>query len=104
MSPVTVDSRGTTVRFRVRLQPRASRNEIAGTLDGVLRVRLHAPPVDGAANEALVAFLAERLAIPRRGVRIVTGATSRTKLIEIEGVSSSAVERLAGEGAEKGGR
>ena len=104
MSPVTVDSRGTTVRFRVRLQPRASRNEIVGTLDGVLRVRLHAPPVDGAANEALVAFLAERLAIPRRGVRIVTGATSRTKMIEVEGVSSSAVERLAGENAEEGKR
>ena len=95
MSLVTVDSRGTTVRFRVRLQPRASRNEIAGAPDGVLRVRLQAPPVDGAANEALVDFLAERLAVPRRGVRIVTGATSRTKMIEVEGVSSSAVERLA---------
>ena len=99
-----MDSRGTTVRFRVRLQPRASRNEIAGTLDGVLRVRLHAPPVDGAANEALVAFLAERLAVPRRGIRIVTGATSRTKMIEVEGVSSSAVERLADEGTEDGER
>jgi uncharacterized protein (TIGR00251 family) len=99
-----VDSRGTTVRFRVRLQPRASRDEIAGVLDGVLRVRLHAPPVDGAANEALVAFLADRLAVPRRGVRIVTGATSRTKMIEVEGVSSSAVERLADEGAEEGKR
>jgi uncharacterized protein (TIGR00251 family) len=99
-----VDSRGTAVRFRVRLQPRASRNEIAGVLDGVLRVRLHAPPVDGAANEALVAFLADRLAIPRRGVRIVTGATSRTKMIEVEGVSPAAVERLAAEGAEEGKR
>jgi hypothetical protein len=88
----------------VRLQPRASRNEIAGTLDGVLRVRLHAPPVDGAANEALVAFLAERLAVPRRGIRIVTGATSRTKLIEVEGVTSSAVERLADEGTKEGER
>jgi uncharacterized protein (TIGR00251 family) len=96
-----VDSRGSVVRFRVRLQPRASRNEIAGVLDGVLRVRLHAPPVDGEANEALVAFLAERLAVPRRGVRIVTGATSRTKMIEVEGISSAAVERLAGDGAEE---
>ena len=99
-----MDSRGTTVRFRVRLQPRASRNEIAGTHGGALRVRLHAPPVDGAANEALVAFLAERLAVPRRGVRIVTGATSRTKMIEVEGVTSSAVERLADQGAEEGER
>ena len=99
-----MDTRGTTVRFRVRLQPRASRNEIAGAHGGALRVRLHAPPVDGAANEALVAFLAERLAVPRRGVRIVSGATSRTKMIEVEGVTSSAVKRLAGEGIEEGER
>ena len=104
MTQFAVDSHGTAVRFRVRLQPRASRDEIAGAADGVLRVRLHAPPVDGAANDALVAFLAERLAIPRRGVRIVTGATSRTKLIEVEGVSTAAVERLAVEGAEEGKR
>ena len=95
MSLVTVDSRGAAVRFRVRLQPRASQNEIIGVVDGALRVWLHAPPVDGAANEALVAFLAERLAVPRRGVRIVTGATSRTKMIEVDGVSTSDVERLA---------
>ena len=94
-------SHGTAVRFRVRLQPRASRNEIAGVLDGALRVRLHAPPVDGAANEALVTFLADRLAVPRRGVRIVTGAASRTKMIEVDGVSSSDVERLADESAEE---
>ena len=101
MSLVTVDSRRATVRFRVRLQPRASRDEIVGVLDGALRVRLHAPPVDGAANEALVAFLADRLAVPRRGVRIVTGATSRTKMIEVDGVSSSDVERLAGASTEE---
>jgi len=104
VNTVTVDSRGKAVRFRVRLVPRASRNEIAGVLDGVLRVRLHAPPVDGAANEALVAFLADRLDVPRRGVRIVTGATSRTKVIEVEGVSSAAVERLAVARVEEGKR
>jgi len=73
-------------------------------LDGVLRVRLHAPPVDGAANDALVAFLADRLDVPRRGVRIVTGATSRTKVIEVEGVSSAAVERLGVARVEEGKR
>jgi len=104
VNTVTVDSRGKAVRFRVRLVPRASRNEITGVLDGVLRVRLHAPPVDGAANEALVAFLADRLDVPRRGVRIVTGATSRTKVIEVEGVSSAAVERLAVARVEEGKR
>lgn len=104
MTQFAVDSHGTAVRFRVRLQPRASRDEITGVVDGVLRVRLHAPPVDGAANDALVTFLADRLAIPRRGVRIVTGATSRTKLIEVEGVSTAAVARLAGKGTEEGKR
>jgi uncharacterized protein (TIGR00251 family) len=66
-------------------------------LDGALRIRLHAPPVDGAANEALVAFLADRLAVSRRDVRIVTGATSRSKTIEVDGVIASAVEGLADE-------
>ena len=97
MSPVTVDTRTSGVRFRVRLQPRASRNEIVGLVDGALRVRLHAPPVDGAANDALVAFLADRLSVPRRGVRIVSGASSRMKTIEVDGVAARDVERLADE-------
>ena len=101
MSPVTVNRSGSGVRFQVRLQPRASRTEVAGVLDGALRVRVHAPPVDGAANDALIAFLAERLDVPRRGVRIVTGATSRTKTIEVEGVTPGDVERLTG--ANEGG-
>jgi uncharacterized protein len=70
-------------------------------LDGALRVRLHAPPVDGAANDALVTFLADALHVPRRGVRIVTGVTSRTKTVEVDGVSPSDVERLTG--ASEGG-
>jgi uncharacterized protein (TIGR00251 family) len=104
VSLVTVETRGDSVRFQVRLQPRASRNEISGVQGGALRVRLHAPPVDGAANEALVDFLAGRLAVPRRGVRIVAGATSRTKMIEVHGVTSADVERLADEQAEAGTR
>jgi uncharacterized protein len=92
--PVTVTTQAGTVRFQVRVQPRASRNEIAGAHAGALRVRLHAPPVDGAANEALVDFIAERLEIARRNVRIVAGATSRTKTVEVAGVASSDVERL----------
>jgi uncharacterized protein (TIGR00251 family) len=71
-------------------------------VDGALRVRLHAPPVDGAANEALVAFLADRLSVPRRDVHIVSGASSRMKTIEVDGVTAAHVERLADEHA--GGR
>ena len=61
-----------------------------------LKVRLHAPPVDGAANEALVALLAERLGLPARAVRIVTGATARAKTVEIDGTTEAAVRALAG--------
>jgi uncharacterized protein (TIGR00251 family) len=68
---------------------------VAGVHDGALRVRLHAPPVDGAANDALVDFLAEQLAVPRRSVRIVTGASSRLKTVEVAGVTTSDVERLS---------
>ena len=96
MSPVTVQTHGAAVRFRVRLQPRASRTEVAGVLEGALRVRVHAPPVDGAANDALVAFLADLLDVPRRGVRIVTGVTSRMKTIEVDGVSAADIDRLIG--------
>ena len=101
MTQFAVESHGTAVRFQVRLQPRASRNEITGVVGGALRVRLHAPPVDGAANQALIAFLADRLAISRREVRIVTGATSRTKMIEVEGVSTASVERQTEKDEEK---
>ena len=60
-----------------------------------LKVRLHAPPVDGAANEALVLLLAEQLGVPRRSVRIVAGGTSRAKTVEIEGTTEAAVRALA---------
>ena len=76
------------VRFSVRVLPRARRNEIAGILGDVVKVRLQAPPVDGAANEALVSLLAESLGVPRREVRILGGASSRLKRIEVRGVTA----------------
>jgi uncharacterized protein (TIGR00251 family) len=85
-----------TVRLQVRVQPRASRNEIVGLHDGALKVRLTAPPVDGAANEMLVAFLAEILGVPARNVAIVSGGSSRTKTIEIRGTTVAAVQQLGG--------
>lgn len=73
-------------RIAVRVTPRASRNALAGTDDaGRLRVRLTAPPADGAANEALVRLLARRLRVPRSRVRILRGASARNKLIEVDG-------------------
>ena len=83
-----------TRRVAVRVQPRASRNEIVGVRDGVIRIRLHAPPVDNAANDALVRFLAEEFGVPVRMVRIVSGFGSRTKVIEVEPVAFPALDRL----------
>jgi uncharacterized protein (TIGR00251 family) len=95
LSGLTVRERAGCLRLDVRVQPRASRNELAGVHGGALKVRLQAPPVDGAANEALVAFLAESLGVPRAAVRVVAGATSRAKVVEIEGVRRTSVEELA---------
>ena len=83
-------------RFEVRVQPRASKNEIAGIREGVVRVRLQAPPVEGAANEALVRFLADELGISSRQVRIVSGFGSRNKVVEVDIVASPALDRLLG--------
>lgn len=83
-----------TTRLEVRVQPRASSNQILGYRGGVLRVRLQAPPVDGAANEALVRFLADEFGVPRRQVRIVSGFGSRNKIVEVEAVALPALDRL----------
>lgn len=93
---LTVRDGGGGVRFAVRVQPRASRSEIVGVHGDAMRVRLSAPPVDGAANEALVELIAELLGVGRRAVRIVSGASSRSKVVEVEGVTAEAVLRLAG--------
>jgi uncharacterized protein (TIGR00251 family) len=93
--PLVVTSRATGVRLNVHVQPRAWRSEIVGEHDGALRVRLAAPPVDNAANEALVVILAKALRIPGPDIRIVAGATSRRKVVEIEGVTADQVSALA---------
>jgi uncharacterized protein (TIGR00251 family) len=63
-----------------------------------LKVRLAAPPVDGAANDALVELLADELDVARRAVRIVSGATSRSKVVQVDGIDAGSVARLAGRG------
>ena len=78
----------------VRIQPRASRNGVSRMEDGSLKIRLTAPPVDGAANEALVKFLSETLCISKSSVEIVTGHTSREKRVKISGMSDEDVNRL----------
>lgn len=79
------------VRIELYIQPRASATQLAGTHDGLIKIRVAAPPVDNAANAALVEFVAGRLGIAKRGVRVVSGASSRRKTLEIDGVSLEAV-------------
>jgi uncharacterized protein (TIGR00251 family) len=79
----------------VRVQPRASRTELAGRYGDALKIRLAAPPVDGAANEALVRFLAERLKVPRSSVALMAGAGARAKVLAVTGIGlEEAVRRL----------
>jgi uncharacterized protein (TIGR00251 family) len=84
------------VRFSIRVQPRSSRPGVGGLHGDALKVRVNAPPVDGAANEAVVEVLADALAVPRSAVRLVSGATSRSKVVEVAGVAPGRVEGLAG--------
>jgi len=79
------------VRFAVRLTPRAVADRVDGVLDGVLKARVTAPAVEGAANHALVRLLASELDVPRTSVRIVAGATAREKLIVVEGVDAAVI-------------
>ncbi len=83
------------VRLTVRVIPRSRRNSLEWEQETrQLKVRLTAPPVDGAANQALVALLAGTLRLPRRSITIVQGAASRQKVIEIEGMDIDEVNRL----------
>jgi uncharacterized protein (TIGR00251 family) len=81
------------VTIPVRAVPRASRDALDGVVEGALRVRLAAPPVEGAANKALVAFLAGVLGAPKRDVEIATGKHGRRKLVRVRGLTADEVRR-----------
>jgi uncharacterized protein (TIGR00251 family) len=76
------------IRLRVYVTPRSSSNAIVGAHNGELKIALAAPPVEGAANRALVEYLAKRLAVPRSAVRLLSGDTSRHKVLGVDGVSA----------------
>lgn len=82
-------------RIVVHVQPRASRTEIAGRHGDALKIRLAAPPADGAANRELVRFLAAQLGVPRRAVVILSGETSRRKVVAVQGAAPAALSKLA---------
>jgi len=79
------------VRLEIRVVPRASRSRLDGVRDGRLLVRVTAPPVDRAANDAALTVLADALGIPRRNLRLVAGETARNKVVEIAAVDVATV-------------
>jgi uncharacterized protein (TIGR00251 family) len=82
------------VRIQVKVQPRASKNEIAGVMGEFLRIRLTAPPVEGEANKKLIKFLSKVFGCGARSVKILSGTTGRCKLVEIDGVSEDEARSL----------
>ena len=80
----------------MKVQPRAKVTRVAGRMENAYRLQLAAPPVDGKANEACVAFLAELAGVAKSRVRIVSGATGRMKVVEIEGIAQGEMERRLG--------
>ena len=76
------------VSFAVRVAPRAAREAIAGVHDGALKVSLTAPPVEGAANDALLRLLAKTLGVPRRAVTLLHGEQARSKTVRVEGLDA----------------
>ena len=94
--PIPLTRTAAGVTLRVRVVPRAGRTGVAGTRADALLVRLAAAPVDGAANDALIAFLSELFDRPRRDIILVSGHTSRDKRVNIAGVTESDIAaRLA---------
>ena len=91
---ISQDLATSTVTFTVRVQPRASRDEITGVVGGAMRIRLTAPAVENRANEALCEFLSALLKRPESAVRILSGDRSRAKRVVIEGVTRRQVEEL----------
>ena len=90
---MTLTLRATTngCTLNVRVHPGARRNAITGIHDGALKISLTTPPTDGRANAALITFLSDHLSIPRAAITLVTGATTRTKTLHLEGLTPEAL-------------
>jgi len=87
MSELSVEQRGSSLRIRVRVKPRAAKSRIVEVRDGILQVALAAPPVDGEANLELIRTLSLALGCGKSALEIVTGASSRSKLVAIVGLT-----------------
>ncbi len=93
---MAITGTATGSRILLHVQPKASRTELAGRHGDALKLRVAAPPVDGAANEEVIRFLADRLGIPRHQLRIVSGLSSRRKTVAVDALLPAEVERSLG--------
>ena len=91
-----IERTATGIRLRLHIQPRASRSELASRHGNGIKVRLTAPPVDGAANEALLRFLASRLEVPLSALSLVAGGSGRSKVVAIEAITPEDASRRLG--------
>jgi len=89
-----LDEENGGIQFTVRVIPRSSRTVIVGEYDGAVKVKISSPPVDGAANAELIKLFAKKLGVPRSAIGIVSGETSRTKLLRIAGVTAEQIRNL----------
>ena len=91
-SPIQLTASG-SVRISIYVQPRASRTEVVGLHGDAVKLRIAAPPVDGEANDEVVRFLAKTLGVPASSVSVVSGSSSRRKIIEVSGVTNTQAEQ-----------
>lgn len=91
-----IETTASGIMLRLRVQPRASRTELAGQYGDALKVRVAAPPVEGKANEELIRFLAKRLGVGRSAVAIVSGLGGRSKVATVEGIDAQEAARRLG--------
>jgi uncharacterized protein (TIGR00251 family) len=93
MNPPWLQESADEIRLALRIQPRASRTEVAAVVGDTLKIRVAAPPVDDAANRALLRFLADQLDCPKSAVRLLRGRSGRQKIVAIQGVSAEHARR-----------
>jgi uncharacterized protein len=94
---VDLRANGDNITFSVRVQPRASRSQIAGEIDGMLKIRVAAPPVEGEANEELIRLIAKLFEIPRANVALIAGQSSKNKLVRVSGISLERCKKVLDE-------
>ena len=93
---ITIRDTAQGAQFALRVQPRSSRNAIAGVVGEAVKLAITAPPVDGKANQAVIEFLAELFRVPKSSIAIVSGETGRNKLIAVRGLSAEQVRKALG--------